>query len=82
MEKPPRKRFRGGFYYVYVDGNEFTTDVLTITVKKTMPKLMASSLMLFSVLPDTVQSIASTGGMVTYLEPDDVAAVNLSVKQG
>lgn len=59
---------------VNVDGKEFTTDVLTLSIKKTVPRLKASSLKFNTVLPEAIQSITFTGGTVTAIEPDIEAA--------
>lgn len=55
-----------GRVIVNVEGREFTTDgKLTLTVKKTMPKLKAATLTFNSFYPGETKPIAITGGTVT-----------------
>ena len=55
-----------GRVIVNVEGREFTTDgKLTLTVKKTMPKLKAATLTFNSFYPGEEKTITITGGTVT-----------------
>lgn len=54
---------------VTVDGQVFTTDALTLTVKKTEPSIKAGSVTLNSFFADT-QTVSFTGGTVASAEPD------------
>ena len=57
---------------VTIDGAVYTSEFMTITVKKTLPKLKAKVPALNSFYPDQTQRIAVTGGTVTgiTLNPD------------
>lgn len=55
---------------VYVNGEEFITQPVTITVKKTMPKLKAGALTFNSFYTGQSQALKVTGGTVTKIEQD------------
>lgn len=55
---------------VTVQGKEYTSENLTLTVKKTQPKLKATVSAFNSFYPDQVQEITVTGGTVTGIAPD------------
>ena len=59
---------------VTLDGTEFTTDTLTLTVKKTEPKLTAKAVTLNSFLRDT-QRVSFSGGTVLSAVPDPAKAL-------
>ena len=54
---------------VTVDGTEFTTGVLTVTVKKTEPKITAKAVALNSYRTD-MQRVVFSGGTVLSADPD------------
>ena len=57
---------------VTIDGSDYTSEFMTLTVKKTLPKLKAKVPALNSFYPDQTQRITVTGGTVTgiTLNPD------------
>ena len=75
-DKETLKALKGSYkatLYVTVDGTEFEAGVLTLTLKKTLPKLTAKALKLNSCYADT-QSVIFTGSVPerfgTYTAPD------------
>ena len=59
---------------VIVDGKEFVTGTLTLTVKKTMPKVTAKALSFNTLIPLQEKAISFTGGKVTKVELNESAS--------